>query len=156
MEVSKNYSEQENKNETQGNNSISAEEKKKEDFKRTWEMAKQKHGYYKPKLYNRKEAHKLLGFKKSKELTDWLTDNGFMDYYNYPNNYFLERNLMGKSFKYITPYSSKYDDEEHGYGKYDDTGASLTKTFCVPLFTQQGIAFFLELLKNPLELEKIV
>jgi len=122
-------------------------------FKRVWEQFKSEH--FKPKLFNRKQAYKLLGFKKVKELTDWLRDNDFINYDNYPNSYLLERDLMKEEFKYVTGSYSRYNDEFHCYSRYDESGASLTKTFCVPLFTVAGIEFFKNLLANPEELKKV-
>lgn len=139
-----------------GTQNINDEIKKaneKAHFKRVWEEYKSEH--FKPKLFNREQAYKLLGFRKSKELTDWLRDNDFIDYDNYVNSYFLEMDLMEEKFKYVTGSYSGYNDEFHCYSRYDESGASLTKTFCVPLFTQAGIAFFKNLLANPEELKKV-
>ena len=101
---------------------------------------------YKPKMFNRREAYKLLGFKKVKDLTDWLKDNDFIDGYNYPCLYALERKLMDVDYRYVAPKGEKYD--------YD--GSRLTKSFACPLFTQKGIDFFSELLKSPDQLEKVL
>jgi len=121
-------------------------------FKETWEAAKEK--YNKPKLYNRCKAYKLLGFPKSKALTDWLRDNEFMSYDDYPDTYLIEKGLMEYTMKHISPRSC-YDANGNDIGRWDYDGSSLTKTFAVPLFTQKGIQYFKNLLADPEELKKV-
>ena len=121
-------------------------------FKETWEAAKKK--YNKPKLYNRAKAYKLLGFPKSKALTDWLRDNEFLSYDDYPDNYVIERGVMDYTLKHVTP-SSRYDASRYNIGNYNYDGGSRTKTFAVPLFTEKGIQYFKNLLGDPEELKRV-
>lgn len=121
-------------------------------FKEKFEAAKEKYG--KPKLYNRFEAYKLLGFKNSKALTDRLRDNEFMSYDDYPDSYVIEKGLMEYTMKHISPRSS-YDSNGNDIGRWDYDGSSNTKSFAVPLFTVREIQYFKNLLADPEELQKV-
>jgi len=121
-------------------------------FKEKFEAEKEKYG--KPNLYNRFEAYKLLGFKNSKALTDWLRDNEFMSYDDYPDNYVIEKGIMDYTMKHISP-RSRYDENGYDIGRWDYDGSSNTKSFAVPLFTVKGIQYFKNLLVDPEELKKI-
>jgi len=133
------------KNENLGKHEVSFQEK----------MRAIQEKYYRPKLYNRKEAFKLLGFHKSVELTDWLTNLGFLTYEDYPDNYFIERGLMEVKEKFNT---IRLPVDDYGVliggSVYDAT--SITNTYHVPLFTESGIKFFKSLLADPVELQKVV
>jgi hypothetical protein len=111
--------------------------------------------YYRPKLYSRKEAFISLGFRKSKELTDWLRNLGFINSIDYPDNYFIRKKLMEVRTKFQS-ISLPIDDYGVliGGSIYDAT--SITKTFYVPLFTESGIKFFQLLLANRVELDRVL
>ena len=121
-------------------------------FKETWEVAKEK--YNKPKLYNRCEAYKLLGFKNSKAFTDWLRDNEFMSYHDDPDSYLTERGLMEVVVKYRTT-SLPVDDYGIRIGGTEYSSIKKTETDYVPLFTEKGISYFKNLLADPEELNKV-
>ena len=101
-------------------------------FKDKWTTAKSR--CYRPKLYNRQEVHKLLGFHKSVLLTVWLRENYFITYDDYPCEYVLDRDLM-ESHTRVRKHSGISDR--------------------VPLFTQTGIDFFGRLRNDPTELKRV-
>lgn len=113
-------------------------------FQRTWSEFKTKN--YEPELYSRRKVYKHLGFEKVKDLTDWLRENNFIDFNDYPCYYLLEKKLMEVKYRYVTHRVEKYN--------YDDS--SRTKSFACPLFTDAGIKFLTNLLKDPEELKKVV
>lgn len=120
-------------------------------FKETWEAAKER--YCKPKLYKRVEAYKLLGFRNSKAFTAWLRDNEFLSYHDYPVSYLIEKELMEVVIKYRTR-SLPVDDYGIRLGGTEYSSTSKIETDYVPLFTEQGIQYFKNLLSNPEELKK--
>lgn len=123
-------------------------------FKEQFEAARAR--YCKPVLYNRKEAYRLLGFGKSVSLTNWLKENNFMGYNDYPESYCIERALMDVNVEYITR-SLQCDDYgiPLGGSEYDCVTRTI-KTIYTPLFTKKGIEYFKRLLADPAELQKVV
>lgn len=112
--------------------------------------------YIKPVLYNRNEAYRLLGFKNSKSFTDWLRENDFMGYNDYPYHLFLEKGFIVVKSKLIG--KSRPTDACGAVigGSVYDSPSDTVKTIYTPLFTEKGISFFKELLADPEKFHKVV
>ena len=112
--------------------------------------------HFKPVLYNRNKAYRLLGFKNSKSLTDWLRGNSFIRYNDNPDYFFIEKGLMEVKITHVGR-SRPMDDYGivKGGSEYDDPFDTV-KTIYTPLFTEKGIEYFKELLSDPAKLQKEV
>ncbi len=121
----------------------------KQNFRQLWEEAKEK--AMTPKLYIRKGAFKLLGFKKSAALTDWLRENDFMDWEDMPAGYLIKRGIMQCCFHPIY-FKPKFDSCGFVKNGVEYDIGSVIRYVNIPLFTERGIEFFKQLLKDPAQI----
>ena len=116
----------------------------------------QKRVKHKPgKFYGRLEAYKLLGFPKSKALTDWLIDNHFMDDDNQPAEYLIKKGYMKFTSKKLY-LGSRYFLRPGVANFYIRNTGCPTKNVNVPFFSNKGINFFKWLKRDTDQLQKVV
>ena len=96
--------------------------------------------------YNRRKACTLIGFNgNSRDFSQWLKDNYFLTYDDYPEFSLIDRKYMVVKDKQIIKHPI-YDCCSRIVSGID--GGEVIKTVYTPLFTEKGINFFKKLLQD--------